>query len=57
MNKQKKDVWKLTEKIRKRLKGVYKSKKEVNEEFGRKMNEEVNGNMNLFWKEVSNAKG
>ena len=24
---------------------------------GRKMNEDVNGNRKLFWKEVSNAKG
>ena len=25
--------------------------------FGRKMNEDVNGNRKLFWKEVSNEKG
>ena len=25
--------------------------------FGRKMNEDVNGNKKLFWKEVSNVKG
>ena len=31
--------------------------KEVNEQFGRKMNEDVNENSKLFWKEVSNAKG
>ena len=36
---------------------TYKSKKKLNEQFGRKMNEDVNGNMKLFWKEVSNAKG
>ena len=35
----------------------YQSKKKVNEQFGRKMNEDVNGNRKLFWKEVSNAKG
>ena len=32
-------------------------KKTVNEQFGRMMNEDVNGNGILFWKEVSNAKG
>ena len=31
--------------------------KKVNEQFGRKMNEDVNGNWKFFWKEVSNAKG
>ena len=29
---------------------------ESKEEFGRKMNQDVNGNRSLFWKEVSNAK-
>ena len=33
------------------------SKKKVNEQFGKKMNEDVNGNRTFFWKEVSNAKG
>ena len=33
------------------------SKKKVNEQFQRKMEEDMNGNMKLFWKEVSNAKG
>ena len=41
----------------KRLKGTYQNKKKVNEKFGRKMNEVVNGNRKLFWKEVSNVKG
>ena len=27
--------------------------KEVNEQFGRKMNQDVNGNRKRFWKEVS----
>ena len=40
-----------------RLKGVYISKNKVNEQFGRKINEDVNGNRKLFWKEVSNVKG
>ena len=36
---------------------IYQSRKKVNEQFGRKMNEDVNGNRKLFWEEVSNAKG
>ena len=36
---------------------VYQSKTKVNEQFGRKMNDDVNGNRKLFWKEVSNVKG
>ena len=32
---------------------LYQSKKEVNEQFGRKMNHDVDGNRNLFWKEMS----
>ena len=34
-----------------------KVKKKVNEQFGTKMNEAVNGNRTLSWKEVSNTKG
>ena len=33
------------------------TKKKVNEQFGRKMNDDVNGNRKLFLKEVSNVKG
>ena len=36
---------------------IYQTKKKVNEQFGRQMNEDVNGNRKLFWKEVSDAKG
>ena len=36
---------------------IYQSKKKVNEQFGRKMNEDVNGNKKLFWKEGSNMGG
>ena len=36
---------------------IIQSKKKINEQFGRKMNEDVNRNRKLFWKEVSNAKG
>ena len=32
------------------------SKKKVNEQFRRKINEDVNRNKKLFWKEVSNTK-
>ena len=34
---------------------IYQSKKKVNEQFGRNINEDVN--RKLFWKEVINAKG
>ena len=36
---------------------IYESKKKENEQFGRKMNEDMNGNRKLFWKVVSNVKG
>ena len=36
---------------------IYQSKKKVNEQFGRKINEDLNGNRKLFWKEVSYVKG
>ena len=36
---------------------IYQSKEEVQEQFGRKMNQDVNGNRKLFWKEVSEANG
>ena len=42
---------------RKVKKCIYQSKKKVNEQFGRKWNEDVNGNKKLFWKEVTKAKG
>ena len=34
---------------------IYQSKKNVKREFGRKMNEGVNGNRELFWKELTNT--
>ena len=55
MKRQKKDVWKRTEK-KKVKRCIYRCKKKGNEQFGRKMNEHVNGNRKLFWKEVRNAK-
>ena len=36
---------------------IYQSKEEVQEQFGRKMNQDVNGNRKIFWKEVSKANG
>ena len=32
---------------------IYQSKKEANEQFGRKVNQDVDGNIKSFWKEVS----
>ena len=40
-------------KKRERLRFIYRSKKEVNEQFGRKMNQDVDGNRKLFCKELS----
>ena len=34
---------------------IYQSKEEVQEQFGRKMNQDVNGNRKLFWKVVNKA--
>ena len=36
---------------------IFQKKKKVNEQFGRKINEDTNGNRKLFLKEVSNEKG
>ena len=47
MKRQKNDVWKSIEKKRERLKGIYiRANKKVNEQFGRKTNEDVNRNRN-----------
>ena len=35
---------------------IYQTKKNVNKQFGRKMDENLNENRKLFWKELSNAK-
>ena len=44
--------------VKRKVKGcIYHSKKKVNEQLGKKMNEDVNGNRKLFWKEASNANG
>ena len=57
MKRQKKDVWKRTERRKEVKSCIIQSKKKVNGQFGRKMNEDMNGNRKLFWREVSNAKG
>ena len=36
---------------------IYQDKMKVNEQCGKKVNEDVNGNRKLFWKELNNAKG
>ena len=36
---------------------MYQSKKEVNEQFGRKMNQDVDGNKKFLWKKVSRVNG
>ena len=36
---------------------INQSKKEVQEQFGRKKNQDVNGNRKLFWKELSKSNG
>ena len=36
---------------------IYQKKKEVREHFGRKMNQNVNGNMKFLWKEINKENG
>ena len=36
---------------------IIRRKEKVNEQSGRKINEDANGNRKLFWKKVSNTKG
>ena len=36
---------------------INQSKKKVQEQIGRKMNQDVNGSRKFFWKEVSKANG
>ena len=51
---QKKNVWKFTIKKREKVKRcINQSRKEVQEQFGRKINQDANGNREFFWKEVS----
>ena len=45
------------EEKRKVKKCIYQSKKEVIEQFGRKMNQDVNGKSKLFWKDVCKVNG
>ena len=36
---------------------VYQSKNDVNEQFRTKMNQDINANRKLFWKDVNKADG
>ena len=36
---------------------IYQSKKELNEQFGRKTNDDVNKNRKFFWKQLSKLNG
>ena len=45
------------EETRKVKRCIYKGKKKINEQFRKMMNEDMNGNGKLLWKEVSNVKG
>ena len=36
---------------------IYQSKRKVKEQIGRKMNQDLNGNRKLFWKDVSKGNG
>ena len=40
----------LPRRKREKLKCIYQSKNKINEQFGRKMNQNVNGNRKFFWK-------
>ena len=55
MKLQKKDVWRLVEKKREKIKRCIhiSQQKGGKSKFCRKMNQDVNGNRKLFWKEVS----
>ena len=37
--------------------GILQSKEEVQEQFGKKMDQDVNRNRKLFWKEASTVNG
>ena len=44
-------------KKRKVIRSIHQRKKEVNEQFGRKMNQDVDGSRKLFWRDVSKVNG
>ena len=54
---EKKDMKAYREEKRKVKRCIIQRKKKVNEQVGKKMNEDVKGNRKLFWKEVSNENG
>ena len=51
------EVYKEEKRKIKRCTIIFENKKEVNNRFERKMNEDVDGNKNLFLKEVSKMNG
>ena len=44
-----KDLYGFTKKLINIKRCIYQSKKKVNKQFGRKMNQDVDGNRKLFW--------
>ena len=51
-------LWRSVKKKRKRLrKCIYQGKKEVNEQFRRKMNQDEDRTRKFFWKKVSTVNG
>ena len=48
------DLQGIREKVKR---SIYQAKKEVNYQFGRQMNQNVDGNRKLYWKEVSKVNG
>ena len=54
MKIQGKGIFKPTKRKRERLYGAFMK---AQEQFGRKINQDVNGNRKLLWKEVSKANG
>ena len=51
------NVGTINKKRKKWLRSTFWSKREVNEQFERKMNQDVGGNRKLFWKEMGEVKG
>ena len=45
--------WEVYKEEKKVKRCIYQNKEEVQEQLGREMNQDVNGNRKLFWKEVS----
>ena len=56
MKMQKEDMEICKEAKRNIKRFMYQSKEEVHEQFGRRMNQDVNANRKLFWEELSTRK-